>query len=242
MARFREGIGDPGTILVDQFNFISLFAQLHDWRWHLTEEVRDQRVWQVWDLTRVRPDGTVERITACRDGEWQLDLSTPAAYEDVASCLSRSRASRVGLFRPQQPFWPLKWERKETARLALELGAAAGLAPEKVIVDGEDVYASFRLRDELESSGRRISIREASYGSSCGVAEGNVTRVLRERCDGLSVCLFRVDAGAIGDPAPECPKDFTARWTCTGEPTERRLTLPAEAGFGSLALLSCGGR
>jgi len=48
-----------------------------------------------------------------------------------------------------------------------------------------------------------------------------------------------VDVGALGDPAPGCAKEFEIEWQCEGDARPRAVTLHAEAGFGSVARLTC---
>jgi len=54
-----------------------------------------------------------------------------------------------------------------------------------------------------------------------------------------------VDFNMLGDPAPGCPKDFVAEWTCGDSPTVNRAESEragnGEAGYGSIATLICQG-
>jgi hypothetical protein len=84
-----------------------------------------------------------------------------------------------------------------------------------------------------------ITIVGATYGANCQAAAGNATAAVARACDGHSTCRFQVDVAAIGDPSPGCAKEFDIVWRCPGEEAVRRMTLPAEAGLGSVARLSC---
>jgi peptidoglycan/LPS O-acetylase OafA/YrhL len=87
---------------------------------------------------------------------------------------------------------------------------------------------------------KNIHVVEASYGSNCYANRGNITPLVRQKCEGLKNCTYKVDVLLYGDPASGCPKDFVAKYQCPNEKNTRIVTLPAEAGLGSLARFSCG--
>jgi hypothetical protein len=93
------------------------------------------------------------------------------------------------------------------------------------------------------ASSGTIHVRSATYGAVCGesVSIGNTTAELGQRCNGMTNCGYIVDYTRIGDPAPGCGKDFTIEYTCGTNPRKHRVALPAEAGLGSIASLSCSG-
>jgi len=80
------------------------------------------------------------------------------------------------------------------------------------------------------SCGDVIDVRAATYGDNCGAPEGNATEHLAEACAGKRRCRYVVDFEALGDPAPGCPKRYSARWRCTAGGDAQRIELPAEAG------------
>ncbi len=84
-----------------------------------------------------------------------------------------------------------------------------------------------------------IQVTEATYGESCRVTAGNVTQHVAATCNGKLYCDYKVDVAALSDPMPNCPKDFVVRYRCAAEAPEKRLKVPAEAGFGSVASLTC---
>ena len=88
--------------------------------------------------------------------------------------------------------------------------------------------------------GGSVEVRSASYGENCGAAHGNVTSHLAERCDGRWNCAYSIDNGVIGDPAPNCRKQYVAEWTCRGDNNQYLVVVPAEAGLGSIVRLRCG--
>jgi hypothetical protein len=92
--------------------------------------------------------------------------------------------------------------------------------------------------DHGPDDGGGISVISGTYGRSCGVREGNVTRDLATACNGRGDCQYTVDVNRLGDPAPNCRKDFVATWQCPDG--QRHSTgAPPEAGLGSVVRLSC---
>ena len=85
-----------------------------------------------------------------------------------------------------------------------------------------------------------IIASQATYGGNCSAAAGNMTGVLANACNGRDRCDYAIDYKTIGDPARGCRKDFAVEWRCTGGAGTHRLTIPAEAGLGSVAALGCG--
>jgi hypothetical protein len=232
MDKFRAAIKTPPAVLVDQFNFIILFGHYHDWDWHLERKGSKGRLRQIWDVSKAG-----QHFRVCRSRQWQLDFSQPAAFADVAECISQG--DRVAVFRPQQDGFLPTWKTDATPQLAYELGQEMGLYPEVVLVEGNDVYLSFRPFDG-HGSGQRISVIDATYGGNCSAVAGTETSLLRSSCDGRHVCTFPVDARVIGDPAPGCKKDFRVIWTCGEDRSPRQMSIAPEAGFGSVAFLTCG--
>jgi hypothetical protein len=233
VTRFHRAVGDAPSVLLDQFNLIPFFAQHHEWDWHLAWQGRREHVWQIWDLSK-----GAERLHVCRQLDWLSDPSNPQLYEDARFCMERTSAGAVAIYRPQQDGFAPTWDVARGQQLALELGTAAGLLPQASAVVHQDFFANFARLDE-PTAGRRIEVVQATYGGNCRATPGNATPILRSRCDGRAVCAFRVDSREVRDPAPGCAKDFVATWSCPGGDRPRTATLPPEAGFGSVALLSC---
>jgi hypothetical protein len=171
----------------------------------------------------------------CRYGEWLADPSKPALYADLARCLARSGAARVGLFRPEQPLVGAPPAIADLTGTVVSLAGQAGLSADRLIVRGGDVFAGFQPL----MPGQRLEVLSATYGGSCGARAGNVTTIVNAACEGLAACTFRIRVEELGDPAPGCAKDFVAVWTC-GDAESRQATVPGEAGFGSTVQLSCG--
>jgi hypothetical protein len=232
----RSSFGVPGAVLVDQFNFINLYADYHDWNWSLDRQEAHRSAWQIWRVSK-GPTG----FRVCRDGRWQLDLSQGDTYFALADCLEMSGADQVVVFRPQQAEFRATWNVADTVTLARAFAPRVGLHPEVVRVEGEDVYAAFRSANGRLLSPRPITVLEATYGASCRVPGGNLSAAVRAACDGRSSCAYRVDVGTVSDPAPGCAKDFGVVWSC-GDGESRQLSVAAEAGFGGIAFLDCAQR
>jgi peptidoglycan/LPS O-acetylase OafA/YrhL len=94
------------------------------------------------------------------------------------------------------------------------------------------------LQDESEVVAG-VRLISATYGANCGAKHGNATRALAAACDGQESCDYSVEVARLGDPAAGCSKDFTAEYACMPGNASQTALLPAEAGFGSHALLAC---
>ena len=113
---------------------------------------------------------------------------------------------------------------------------------EKYLPAGTGVETQIRFDcSETARAGAGIRVESATYGAICGVERGNLTDFVKSVCEGSETCDFVVDVNRFGDPAPGCGKDFTTTWSCGGSFERQAITLPAEAGLGSMASLSCQG-
>jgi len=61
-----------------------------------------------------------------------------------------------------------------------------------------------------------ISITDATFGANCGASDGNVTNKVISTCNSKVSCNFIEGDALFGDPAPNCPKNFSVSYTCTG--------------------------
>ncbi|MCP3415716.1 acyltransferase [Bradyrhizobium brasilense] len=86
-----------------------------------------------------------------------------------------------------------------------------------------------------------ISVVAGTYGGNCRsiAVRGNATPALAAVCNGKDECTFKIGMEQIGDPAPGCPKEFTAAWICKGDRMIRSGSVPAQSGFASTLQLSC---
>jgi hypothetical protein len=87
-----------------------------------------------------------------------------------------------------------------------------------------------------------ITVISGTYGGNCGAGYGNATNHLRAVCDGRPVCDYIIDVRTIGDPAPECAKDYVAEWQCGNNPRRLGASIAPEAGMGRVIRLRCSGR
>lgn len=86
----------------------------------------------------------------------------------------------------------------------------------------------------------QIQVTAGTYGGNVSPAlHGNATTLLSAACNGQMTCGYVVNYFHWAYGLPPGPKDFKAEWTCTGDPTPRSATVPAEAGLGSVVNLSC---
>lgn len=83
-----------------------------------------------------------------------------------------------------------------------------------------------------------IKVATARFGSTCGGTDNNALGPVKSACQGKrGACSFQV-GDLLGDPFPNCSKDFSATYTCGPNPATKTITLPAEASF-STASFSC---
>jgi peptidoglycan/LPS O-acetylase OafA/YrhL len=85
----------------------------------------------------------------------------------------------------------------------------------------------------------QLNVVSATYGGNCGGPADNATRDLAANCNGKAACAYAVDVNRLGDPAPDCGKDFVASYSCAPDAPILRKKLPGEAGLGSVLTLSC---
>lgn len=84
----------------------------------------------------------------------------------------------------------------------------------------------------------QIIVLSATYGGSCRAPMGNWTGPVVRECNGKSRCDFLVN-NRMGDPAPNCAKDFTVEWRCGNDPTVRRSARPPQGGENYFVTLAC---
>ena len=85
-----------------------------------------------------------------------------------------------------------------------------------------------------------IRVLTATYGPICGVARGNVTAPVAQKCDGVeSTCQVFVNYAVFGDPAYLCAKDFEVTWVCGADPTVRRAYHDATANESYAVTIVC---
>jgi hypothetical protein len=86
-----------------------------------------------------------------------------------------------------------------------------------------------------------ILVKAGLYGARCGARGANKTVHLAAVCGGKRRCLYKIDRKVLGDPAPGCPKDYLAEWTCRGSnKVQREVVLPEASG--KTVVLTCPSR
>jgi hypothetical protein len=93
-----------------------------------------------------------------------------------------------------------------------------------------------------DEGGAHFKVLRATYGANCGAPSGNATSAVQRDCADHTRCNFIVNVSDLGDPAPGCAKQFDVEWQCEDTGERRAVTVPAEAGFGSMAQLDCAPR
>ena len=84
-----------------------------------------------------------------------------------------------------------------------------------------------------------IKVVSGTYGRNCNTKPGNSTDLVAKACDGHSTCDFIIDPAALGDPAPNCSKDFAVEWKCGGNNVVYSASLPALTGGNDRLHLNC---
>jgi hypothetical protein len=108
----------------------------------------------------------------------------------------------------------------------------------------------FLLSGLIAAKQARISIIQASYGSSCasvparlpGVNHyrvGNVTRIVKEYCRNSLDCEMLVDPSRFGDPVSGCGKDLEVSFKCGPSDTIHQAYVTPEAA-GKMLHINCG--
>lgn len=93
---------------------------------------------------------------------------------------------------------------------------------------------------DFNRTGPFIEVAESTYGQSCGSETGNATSHLRQSCDGLPFCRYRIYVLSFGpDPKPGCLKDFSVKYSCAGIERQRSAMVDAPTGDGESVTLQC---
>ena len=84
-----------------------------------------------------------------------------------------------------------------------------------------------------------VVVESATYGGNCGAPAGNDTANLQSACQGKQSCSYQVAYWLIGDPVPDCAKNYVATYYCPWISEQRTAVVAPEAGYGSIVSLSC---
>jgi hypothetical protein len=115
---------------------------------------------------------------------------------------------------PRQPFpsFPAGLTRELRVRSKTFVPASGGKSADKRELGVQVKAIHVECVDEAPRTGV-IAVRSATYGRSCGSGPGNRTAAVAEACNGKVSCTVLVDK-SLGDPAPNCAKDFFAEYRC----------------------------
>lgn len=134
------------------------------------------------------------------------------------------------------------WRTRATVlALAATFIVPTGIMAYRIVANLDQALARGRVQEQPYAEGT-IDVLTATYGAVCVRIEGNATASVRRNCNGLTACDYVVRVSVLGDPAPGCGKDFRVEWRCSTAGPIEAASLPAEAGFRSVAKLSCSPR
>ncbi len=89
-----------------------------------------------------------------------------------------------------------------------------------------------------EAPERSIEVLSGTYGSNCGLPQGNVSRDLMSRCDGNQTCSYELADRSRLAQVQRCRPDFVAEWRC-GDAEFHTAALASGAKPGDTLVLSC---
>jgi hypothetical protein len=142
---YHRTFPDAATLQVDQLNLIGFFIPHDDWNWRFAGRQPDRPLVERYELER---DGKRLTLIAHRD-RWNFDFHEAALYPALRSALHPTDPDcftvfcvHTNLYKPPERRLPDLDSAEVTARIA-ELAPAGGLAPRKIEIRGNDVYAEF---------------------------------------------------------------------------------------------------
>jgi peptidoglycan/LPS O-acetylase OafA/YrhL len=98
-----------------------------------------------------------------------------------------------------------------------------------IVVTGQSAQSIIHYVRSTLYHRSEVDVLSASYGLSCLVSEGNVTKPIKQLCHFAAKCDIAVSVDQFGDPAPGCDKDFTVVYRCTGQTGTKTGYIPASA-------------
>jgi hypothetical protein len=135
-AAFPEG----RAVYLDQFTLVAYFAYHDRWRWTSVDA-------NTYEVTQGGGKVLVMRDERPR---WNLDLLDGTLYEDLRRRLEFLRLGSTTVFSLRYPFPPEPWTSAERNAIRLEvpkLAERAHLETDRLILDGFNVFAQFRIRE-----------------------------------------------------------------------------------------------
>ena len=169
-------------------------------------------------------DGSTQRIKLERESEFIRQI------EFLEGRGAPGRGDWRGGRRPDD-FMVLRYGDGSTQRIKLER--------ESESIRQIEFLEGKRGPDREDWRGGRIKVIGATYGRNCGAPYGNVTNNLAEVCDGRATCEYVIDFRVLGDPTPNCLKDYYAEWQCGNDRERGVVSAGPEAGGGTRIVLRC---
>ena len=142
VRRFEEAFPQASEVDVDQFNLVGFFAQRHDWQWTFIGSAIGHPQIQRYALSH----GNRKLTLVAHRGIWNMDFLDPGLYDALAESPRRDVSSRsfvVFCVHQVLPGSPSP-DSDTLARKIPLVAAPSGLEVERLIVEGADVYGSFR--------------------------------------------------------------------------------------------------
>jgi hypothetical protein len=105
--------------------------------------------------------------------------------------------------------------------------------------EADQHVVTLACQNNMPATAGRISVRSATYGGNCGQPDSNATWDVGQVCNGFGSCRYDVRTGFLGDPAFNCAKEFSVRYTCSNRPTVTRSAFAAKEANGKTVTLLC---
>lgn len=147
MSLHRAAFPEAGAVYLGQFSLIVYFAHHDRWRWKTVDA-------NTYEITRGGRKVVVMRDERLR---WNLDVLDAMLYEDLGRRLESLRLRSTTVFSLRYPFPPEPWTSTERDAVRLEvpaLAARAHLETDRLLLDGFNAFAQFRIREAAAGSTR----------------------------------------------------------------------------------------
>lgn len=147
MSLHQAAFPEAGAVYLGQFSLIVYFAHHDRWRWKSVDA-------NTYEITRGGRKVVVMRDERLR---WNLDVLDAMLYEDLGRRLESLRLRSTTVFSLRYPFPPEPWTSTERDAVRLEvpaLAARAHLETDRLVLDGFNAFAQFRIREAAAGSTR----------------------------------------------------------------------------------------
>ena len=147
MSLHETTFPEAPAVYLGQFSLIVYFAHHDRWRWRAV----DANTYEIMQGGRT--------VVVMRDerNRWNLDVLDATLYKDLSRRLESLRLKSTTVFSLRYPFPPEPWtssERDELRREVPVLAARAHLDTVRLILDGFNAFAQFRLHEAAAVSSR----------------------------------------------------------------------------------------